>query len=125
MSYYYQWGDPEKKSLRRSLASIGKTTDTSNGRVVFIPVAEDNTDYQEYLEWVAEGNTADAADTYTLTWSNIRADRDERLADTDWTQTPDVPQETIWKWKTYRQDLRDIPQKQTDPNNITWPTKPS
>ena len=38
---------------------------------------------------------------------------------------PDVPQETIWKWKTYRQDLRDIPQKQTDPTNITWPTKPS
>ena len=27
-----------------------------------IPFAEDNTDYQEYLEWVAEGNTAEAAD---------------------------------------------------------------
>jgi hypothetical protein len=24
-----------------------------------IPIAEDNTDYQEYLEWVAEGNTAE------------------------------------------------------------------
>ena len=130
MSYYYQWGDPEKKSLRRSLASIGKTTKTSNGRVVFIPVAEDNRDYQEYLEWVAEGNIADAADTpptptLDQQWASVRADRDSRLAETDWTQTPDVPQETIWKWKTYRQDLRDIPQKQTDPNNITWPTKPS
>jgi|TARA_R100000482_G_C5113581_1_gene141830 hypothetical protein len=29
---------------------------------VFIPIAEDNTDYQEYLAWVAEGNTAEAAD---------------------------------------------------------------
>jgi EAL domain-containing protein (putative c-di-GMP-specific phosphodiesterase class I) len=28
----------------------------------FIPIAEDNTMYQEYLEWVAEGNTAEAAD---------------------------------------------------------------
>ena len=28
----------------------------------FIPFAEANTDYQEYLEWVAEGNTAEAAD---------------------------------------------------------------
>ena len=28
----------------------------------FIPIAEDNTDYQKYLEWVAEGNTAEAAD---------------------------------------------------------------
>ena len=28
----------------------------------FIPIAEDNTDYQEYLAWVAEGNTADPSD---------------------------------------------------------------
>ena len=28
----------------------------------YIPFDEKNTDYQEYLEWVAEGNTAEAAD---------------------------------------------------------------
>tara|TARA_R100001224_G_C3938445_1_gene121376 strand:+ start:369 stop:560 length:192 start_codon:yes stop_codon:yes gene_type:complete len=60
--YYYQWGDPEKSCLRRSDASIGKTTDTSNRRVLFIPVDESNRHYQEYLAWVAEGNTADDAD---------------------------------------------------------------
>ena len=85
---------------------------------------EGTNEYEEYLEWVEAGNTADSVDD-TKTWSQIRADRDLRLKETDWTQTPDVPQETIWKWKTYRQDLRDIPQKQTDPTNITWPTKPS
>ena len=31
-------------------------------RFLNIPFEEDNTDYQEYLEWVAEGNTAEAAD---------------------------------------------------------------
>ena len=28
----------------------------------YIPFNEANTDYQEYLEWVAEGNTPEAAD---------------------------------------------------------------
>ena len=27
-----------------------------------IPLDEENTDYQKYLEWVSEGNTAEAAD---------------------------------------------------------------
>lgn len=34
-----------------------------DGKIVcYIPKAEDNTDYQAYLLWVAEGNKAEAAD---------------------------------------------------------------
>ena len=28
----------------------------------YIPFSDDNTDYKEYLAWVADGNTADPAD---------------------------------------------------------------
>jgi len=33
-----------------------------NGSKLMIPYCNDNTHYQEYLAWVAEGNTPDPAD---------------------------------------------------------------
>ena len=29
------------------------------------------------------------------------------------------------EWKTYRQKLRDLPATESNPQNPTWPTKPS
>ena len=57
-------------------------------------------------------------------WGEIREKRDDLLLETDWTQNPDVPDATKAKWQSYRQALRDVP-SQSDPYNITWPTKPS
>jgi len=34
----------------------------SNSEIITVPKNEDNTDYQEVLEWVAKGNTIEAAD---------------------------------------------------------------
>jgi hypothetical protein len=39
-----------------------QTGDSDPYRLVVIPFREDNSDYQAYLKWVAEGNTAEAAD---------------------------------------------------------------
>ena len=38
--------------------AIAVTKEVGN-RLLTIPFDPDNTDYQEYLEWVAEGNTAE------------------------------------------------------------------
>ena len=38
------------------------TLTINSGRKQSIPFVADNTQYQDYLAWVAEGNTADAAD---------------------------------------------------------------
>ena len=35
---------------------------TSDGIISTVPFDEENVDYQEYLKWVADGNTAEAAD---------------------------------------------------------------
>ena len=40
---------------------VDQVTKESNGTKLIIPFADDNTDYQEYLEW-AKTNTAEEAD---------------------------------------------------------------
>jgi hypothetical protein len=49
-----------KNSTDAEPSSVLRTDDT--GKVWSIPFALDNTDYQKYLEWVAEGNTPEPAD---------------------------------------------------------------
>ena len=54
--------------------------------------------------------------------ASIRQERTSLLAECDWMAMSDTTMSD--DWKTYRQALRDIT-TQTDPYNITWPTKPS
>ena len=57
--------------------------------------------------------------------ADLRAERDRRLAETDWMASSDVT--LADNWKTYRQSLRDVPAQSgvTGLDDVTWPTKPS
>jgi len=58
--------------------------------------------------------------------TRIRADRDKRLAETDWTQLIDSPfsNDTNGVWQAYRQALRDVPAQAGFPWDVAWPKKP-
>lgn len=56
-------------------------------------------------------------------WHHIRLERNKLLAECDWTMLPDA-NVNIEIWKKYRQELRDLPSMNKDPNKITFPKKP-
>ena len=54
---------------------------------------------------------------------SVRAERQELLTASDWTQVADSPVDKA-VWATYRQALRDISLQEGFPFEITWPQKP-
>jgi len=85
-----------------------------------------------HLKWDSSSKKVvgddDAKDAWILfqKWKQIRTRRNKLLAETDWiiTKAKETNTNIPAAWKTYRQSLRDVP-SQSDPDNITWPTKPS
>ena len=55
-------------------------------------------------------------------FKKIREQRNRILTETDWMAGSDVTMTDAWK--KYRQDLRDLPASNSDPENIVFPTKP-
>jgi len=53
-----------------------------------------------------------------------RAQRDRLLKESDFSVLPDAPVSDSQAWKDYRQALRDVPQQEGFPEEITWPAKP-
>ena len=56
-------------------------------------------------------------------WAAVRTRRNRALKNSDVMALQDRVMTD--EQKTYRQALRDLPKTQSDPFNITWPTKPS
>ena len=76
--------------------------------------------------FVGQDDTKDAR-ILAEKWARVRAERDRKIAATDWrvivASESDEGSDLPTKWKTYRTALRDITD-QSDPDNITWPSAP-
>lgn len=55
--------------------------------------------------------------------AQVRAERNRKLAVTDWTQVLDAPVDQT-AWAAYRQALRDISSQESFPWTINWPKEP-
>ena len=55
--------------------------------------------------------------------TEVRQQRNQLLADCDWTQLPDAPVLRA-TWATYRQELRDLTAQEGFPWEVVWPEAP-
>ena len=88
------------------------------GKLVQFTNAEEAAQDAKEKAW-ADGAAARA-------WEALRRERDNKIAKSDWRANSDV--EMSDAWKTYRQELRDLPSKYNDTTvqeTITWPEEPS
>ena len=76
---------------------------------------------QQYV--VTELDAEDAAAKAQAQSVQVRAQRNVKLAASDWTQVIDAPVDQD-AWATYRQALRDISAQEGFPWAVEWPTQP-
>lgn len=58
--------------------------------------------------------------------SQVRTERDRKIAETDWYMMPDYPSnpQNLEELKVYRQALRDVPKQEGFPRDVRWPDVP-
>lgn len=79
-------------------------------------------------EWVSTPASPEQIAERTAAKANdVRADRNRRLAECDWTQIADSPLHPEGKaaWAFYRENLRMVPEQPGFPWEIQWPPLPS
>ena len=70
--------------------------------------------------WAAVIKRAD----YATAAAEVRAERDKRIAVTDWTVLGDAKTANT-DWREYRQALRDVPEQEGFPYAVQWPVPPA
>ena len=98
-------------------------TQDANGNWVqawsVVDMFQDYTDDEGVTHTKADQEAAYQADLDAKAAASVRATRDTKLAETDWTALTDVSM-TV-EMATYRQALRDITAQAGFPNTVEWP----
>lgn len=121
---------PYETSVRQGIEEINGQWFT---KFVVGPVFTDTTDEDGNVTTAAEQEAAYRQGIDDQAAERVRADRNKRLADTDWRVTYEVEKAAVdglgvqlpTVWSDYRQALRDITTQAGFPHNVTWPEKPS
>lgn len=71
---------------------------------------------------IGNGHSVTYDDPNEFKVSQLKAERNAKLAETDVYIIEDFPTTKKTEWKAYRKALRDM--DFSDPDNLNWPTKP-
>ena len=105
---------PKSKYLADdSVESLSGYFITTKNKVGIKPEQPDSSHVWEDRKWVLKADLQAEAIVFK---------RNKLLANSDWTQLPDVT--TPKGWVTYRQALRDITDQTGFPNKVIWPATP-
>jgi hypothetical protein len=90
-----------------------------------IPKDPSNRHYQQFLE-EQKRREAELIPYIppALTWEQIKAERNQLLLQSDWTDLPNTPLANKEAWLNYRQALRDVTKTFSKPEDVIWPQKP-
>jgi hypothetical protein len=73
---------------------------------------------------VTDASPAEVAERTAKKASEVRAERNRLLEESDWTQLDDSPPVNKIAWAVYRQTLRDVPDQPDFPWAVQWPDRP-
>jgi hypothetical protein len=107
-------------SMRQGVEQIGGKWHT---KYVLGPIFTDTTDEDGKVTTAAENEAAYKAQKDAEQAQRVREQRNQKLADCDWTQLADSPVDKA-VWATYRQALRDVPGQAGFPWTVNWPEQP-
>ncbi len=111
-------------SIANDVWAVHWDSSTSKGTVEKTDLSvTDITSFTPYQSAITEFDAANTAEVEPTAEEALRAERDIRLAQSDWMGLSDTTMPDAWK--TYRQALRDLPANTSDFSNPNWPTEPT